>query len=91
MGKAPDVFPSPNQPYHHYIVSDCDTDPKDPELQGITHITYLTPEGADTHPVVNKTIDDLKRRPRLCKTLAEIITAANYQWALADNEGGRDA
>jgi hypothetical protein len=90
MGKSPDVFPSPTQRAHDYVVSDRDTDPHAPELHGVTQVTYLTPEGATTLPVAERDIDDLKLHPRLGKTLAEIIMAANYEWPLVDNDGGHD-
>ena len=88
--RQPDVFGSPNDPSHEYVVQGPDTDESLVDLDGVTRVTVLTPEGATSYSRDAVLVDRLKLRPRLGKTVHEIVAAANYAWPLADNEQGDD-
>lgn len=86
--RRPNVFRSPNDPSHEYVVWGPDTDEGFADLEGVTRITALTPDGATSYSPNAALVDSLKLRPRLGKTVREIVAAANYEWPLADNDRG---
>ena len=86
--RQPDVFASPSDPSHEYVVQGPETDASMIDTAGFTRVTALTPDGATSYSPDQVEVDKLKRRPRLGKTGREIVVAANFEWSLAENERG---
>ena len=87
--RQPDVFASPSDPSHEYVIQGPETDTSVIDAAGFTRVAALTPDGVRSYSPNQVEVDKLKRRPRLLgKTGREIVIAANFEWPLAENERG---
>lgn len=86
--ERPDVFVSPCDSRHVYTVHAGEVDESAVDVAGFTSVTILTPDGATSYSPDTVAADKLKLRPRLGKTGRQIVIAANFNWALAENDRG---